>query len=200
MGNFRNGRDGPNIISIYLFVYLLIYFCFLTGFLCVPWLSWNSVCRPGWSQTQPASASPVLGLNHLTLFVCLFVSFLKSLMSPHGRHWKPPRLLWWKVWLPWGLPDQICRLPSQACFIAASLNGLIWYFWILTHSTCQNNDKSVDPTPDHSYQGRPEIGACWFFEQAWWHTPVVFGCVELRSEPRALCMLSSWASSPYWTL
>jgi hypothetical protein len=24
--------------------------------------------------------------------------------------------------------------------------------------------------------------------------------VELRSEPRALCMLSSWASSPYWTL
>jgi hypothetical protein len=25
------------------------FFCFLeTGFLCIAWLSWNSLCRPGW--------------------------------------------------------------------------------------------------------------------------------------------------------
>jgi hypothetical protein len=44
---------------------------FKTGFLCVAvlWLSWNSLCRPGWSRTHrdlPASASLVLGLKTCT--------------------------------------------------------------------------------------------------------------------------------------
>lgn len=35
------------------------------GFFVYPWLSWNSLCRPGWSQTQrwSASASLVLALK-----------------------------------------------------------------------------------------------------------------------------------------
>jgi hypothetical protein len=37
-----------------------------------PWQSWNSLCRPGWSQTQKfdASASQVLGLKAAILFKC----------------------------------------------------------------------------------------------------------------------------------
>jgi hypothetical protein len=41
-------------------------------------LSWNLLCRPGWSQTHrnpPASASPVLGLKTCTTTATCFCFF-----------------------------------------------------------------------------------------------------------------------------
>jgi hypothetical protein len=41
----------------FLFVcfFFLFFFFFETGFLCIPWLSWNLLCRPGWPQTQKST-------------------------------------------------------------------------------------------------------------------------------------------------
>jgi hypothetical protein len=34
-------------------IFFLIFFCFTRqGFSVKPWLSWNSLCRPGWPRTQ----------------------------------------------------------------------------------------------------------------------------------------------------
>ena len=51
--------------KILFFIYL--FFCFFeTGFLCFPWMSWNSLCRLGCPQTHrvpPASTFQMLGLK-----------------------------------------------------------------------------------------------------------------------------------------
>ena len=49
-----------SFFSCFLFVCLFVLFCFLFVFrdrvsLCSSWLSWNSLCRPGWPRTQESS-------------------------------------------------------------------------------------------------------------------------------------------------
>jgi hypothetical protein len=62
--------------NFYLFIYLFI----LQDRIMCPWLSWNSLCRPGWPQTYrvlPASASWVLEFK-----VCL-ATLSQMLTFPH---------------------------------------------------------------------------------------------------------------------
>ena len=42
------------VVVVVLGFLVLVWFglVFKTGFLCVPWLSWKSLCRPHWSQAQ----------------------------------------------------------------------------------------------------------------------------------------------------
>jgi hypothetical protein len=43
-------------ICIDSLIHMYIYnFFFETGFLCIPWLSWKSLCRPGWPRTQKSA-------------------------------------------------------------------------------------------------------------------------------------------------
>jgi hypothetical protein len=57
-------------LSFILFIYLFIYFS-RQGFSVYPWLSWNSLCRPGWPRTHksaclcPPSAG-IKGMRHHT--------------------------------------------------------------------------------------------------------------------------------------
>jgi hypothetical protein len=69
----------------YLFTYLFIYWFFLRqGFSVYPWLSWNSLCRPGWPQTQKSAclclpSAGIKGVCHHAPhgFFCLFVCFFE---------------------------------------------------------------------------------------------------------------------------
>jgi hypothetical protein len=46
-------REFKNILI--LFIYLFIFGFSRQGFSVSPWLSWNSLCRPGWPQTQKST-------------------------------------------------------------------------------------------------------------------------------------------------
>ena len=52
-----------------------VLFCFIeTGFLCVSWLSWNSLCKPGWPWTQKSSclqlpSAGIKGVRHHTWLI-----------------------------------------------------------------------------------------------------------------------------------
>ena len=52
-----------------------LYFCFFkTGFPVYPWLSWSSLCRSGWSQTQKSSclcltSAGSKSVHHLTVII-----------------------------------------------------------------------------------------------------------------------------------
>ena len=50
-------------LFVVCFVFLFVWFFFKTGFLCV--LSWNSLCRPGWPQTQKSACLclPIAGIK-----------------------------------------------------------------------------------------------------------------------------------------
>jgi hypothetical protein len=41
--------------SMAIYIYFFFFFFSKTGFLCVVLLSWNSLCRPGWPQTQKST-------------------------------------------------------------------------------------------------------------------------------------------------
>jgi hypothetical protein len=93
----------------FCFLLLFIYFVFLRQCFSVqPWLSWNSLCRPGWPQTQKSTClcppgGGIKGVRHhcpadfcllllllLTMlclvcfFVCLFWFFLYLLTIYYG--------------------------------------------------------------------------------------------------------------------
>jgi hypothetical protein len=57
-------------IIVGLFVYLFLFFCFSRqGFSVYPWLSWNSLCRPGWPRTQKSvclclPSAGIKGMRH----------------------------------------------------------------------------------------------------------------------------------------
>jgi hypothetical protein len=61
-GSTLAGRPGGLVVVV-----VVVLFCFVlfeTGFLCVTWLSWNSVDQAGLElRNPPASASRVLGLK-----------------------------------------------------------------------------------------------------------------------------------------
>jgi hypothetical protein len=73
--------------SLRLVYFILLYFIYFFGFLrqgfsVQPWLSWNSLCRPGWPWTQKSTCLclPSAGIKDLChhsppLFFCFFDYF-----------------------------------------------------------------------------------------------------------------------------
>jgi hypothetical protein len=67
-------------IRYFLYIHFLVFvFCFVlfsfwfwffeTGILCIAWLSWNSLCRPGWPQSQKSAcvclpSAGIKGVGH----------------------------------------------------------------------------------------------------------------------------------------
>jgi hypothetical protein len=56
-------------VEIYLFICLLVCLFFETGFLCVALAVLNSLCRPGWPQTQKSAclclpSAGIKGVHH----------------------------------------------------------------------------------------------------------------------------------------
>jgi hypothetical protein len=56
------------------------------GFSVYPWLSWNSLCRPGWHQTQKSAclclpSAGIKGVHHHCPARCLFISLCIHLIS-----------------------------------------------------------------------------------------------------------------------
>ena len=71
--------------SSFLFCFLFL-FCFVLcfsrqGFSVWPWLSWNSLCRPGWSRNQK-STSQVLGLK-----ACTTTNFIEASLLLVAFRW-----------------------------------------------------------------------------------------------------------------
>jgi hypothetical protein len=65
----RVSFGGGGFEVVCLFVCLFVFGFFEAGFLCVAlvWLSWNSLCRPGWPPTQKSAC---LCLTGARLKVC----------------------------------------------------------------------------------------------------------------------------------
>jgi hypothetical protein len=67
-------------ISLSLSFFFFLFFCFSRqGFSVYPWLSWNSLCRPSWPQTQRSSclclpSARIKGLSHHWLARTSFLS------------------------------------------------------------------------------------------------------------------------------
>jgi hypothetical protein len=70
------------------FVYVFLFVFFETGFLCVAWLSWNSLCRPGWPRTQKSACLclPSAGIkgvcHHAQLFFFLRFIYFMYMSTP----------------------------------------------------------------------------------------------------------------------
>jgi hypothetical protein len=70
-----------------LFVCLFVLFYFDTGFLC-SWLSWNSLCRPGWPRTQKSACLclPSAGIkgvrHHAWLLHLINIGSISIFISP----------------------------------------------------------------------------------------------------------------------
>jgi hypothetical protein len=47
---------------------------FKTGFSVYPWLSWSSLCRPGWPQTQKLTLS-----NIMMVMIIIIIMIIKEL-------------------------------------------------------------------------------------------------------------------------
>jgi hypothetical protein len=83
----------------------LVWFGFLRqGFSVLPWLSWNSLCRPGWPQTQKSTclclpSAGIKGVHHHRLAVSKLLAYLSSLFPPSFR---PLRIL--QTWDSSSLP------------------------------------------------------------------------------------------------
>jgi hypothetical protein len=88
----------------YLFIYLFIFVLLRQGLSTEPWLSWNSLCSPGWPQSHrdpSASAFQMLGLKACATPPSLFLFFEKrSPIEPEAladlvRHagWESPGIL-----------------------------------------------------------------------------------------------------------
>jgi hypothetical protein len=88
------GRRGISLVGFgVLFCFVLfcfVLFCFVLlrqGFSVYSWLSWNSLCKPGWPQTRRSAwlcllSAGIKGVLHQCLFVCLSVCLiLGSLLS-----------------------------------------------------------------------------------------------------------------------
>ena len=55
---------------LYFVLFCFALFCWDMVSLCVAWLAWNSLCRPGWPHTQRSTCLPSAGINCLcTLFL-----------------------------------------------------------------------------------------------------------------------------------
>jgi hypothetical protein len=71
---YNEGKPSMHVVVLFCFVlFCFVLFCFSRQGFSVPfWLSWNSLCRPGWPRTQnpPASASQVLGLKACATTAC----------------------------------------------------------------------------------------------------------------------------------
>jgi hypothetical protein len=64
-------------LEIFCFCFCFVLFCFLKqGFSVYPWLSWNSLCRPGWPQTQKS------------VCFCLPSAGIKGVRHHHPAVWK----------------------------------------------------------------------------------------------------------------
>ena len=63
-----------------LFVCLFVCLFFETGFFCEAWLSWNSVCRPGWPRTQRSACLclPSAGIKGMRHHARLGIDFFKE--------------------------------------------------------------------------------------------------------------------------
>jgi hypothetical protein len=48
---------GIKCMGHHLFLFFVLFFFLRQGFSVQPWLSWNSLCRPGWPRTQKSACS-----------------------------------------------------------------------------------------------------------------------------------------------
>jgi hypothetical protein len=80
----------------------LVLFCFCfsrQGFSVQPWLSWNSLCRPGWPQTQKSAflclpSAGIKGMCHHAQLNLLFYSSTSSPgVAPSTVRWAHPQQL-----------------------------------------------------------------------------------------------------------
>jgi hypothetical protein len=63
---------GLSSVFVFLFLFFFLFFTFgflRQGFSVYPWLSWNSLCGPGWPQTQKSAclclpSSGIKGVHH----------------------------------------------------------------------------------------------------------------------------------------
>ena len=64
---------------------------FNTGFLCVPWLSWTSLCRPGWPRTQTSACHclPSAGIKvcATTAWPWKFLKMYLATISSWNTYW-----------------------------------------------------------------------------------------------------------------
>ena len=75
-----------NVSRIHSCLFVGWFVGFETGFLCISWLSWNSLCRPDWPllRNLPASACQLLGLKACATtpsFHCSLGQFFASQLS-----------------------------------------------------------------------------------------------------------------------
>jgi hypothetical protein len=105
---------GHGTVLVCLFVCL---FCFLRqGFSAWPWLSWNSLCRPGCPRTQKSACLCLLSAgikgvrHHAGLERCFFNSSL-SFLSPH--------LLDVHTFLLWVLSPRLCEAHPSTLLLAS---------------------------------------------------------------------------------
>ena len=94
MAPFDLGCDCWSRHSVHIFFLLLLFLVFpRQGFSVQPWLSWNSLCRPGWPQTQKSACLclPSAGIKgvchharpsvHFLIFTVVVFIFPKSSSS-----------------------------------------------------------------------------------------------------------------------
>jgi hypothetical protein len=65
---------------ISLYIYLFIFGFSRQGFSVEPWLSWNSLCRPGWPQTQKSACLclPSAGIKGVCHHCSAYITILNS--------------------------------------------------------------------------------------------------------------------------
>jgi hypothetical protein len=70
-------------LTVWFFVCLFFFFFFFgflrQGFSVKPWLSWISLCRPGWPQTQKSAclclpSAGITGVYHHCPTLCMFLT------------------------------------------------------------------------------------------------------------------------------
>jgi hypothetical protein len=76
---------------VVVLVLVFLFFCFGFGFFgflrqdfsVYPWLSWNSLCRPGWPRTQKSSflclpSAGIKGMHHHARLCVLFSKYFQQ--------------------------------------------------------------------------------------------------------------------------
>jgi len=117
------------ILFIYLFIYLFTFGFSRQGFSVWPWLSWNSLCRPGWPWTQKSTC------------LCIQSAGVKGVCHhrPAGHDFNSgylPFFLWELRVSPFILNIRITLSKAVTNIISHCLSSTMFSYWTVTeHST-----------------------------------------------------------------
>jgi hypothetical protein len=135
---YESSQPSPSVMGSNALFFFFFFWFFETGFLCMAWLSWNSLCRPGWLQTQKSAClclpnsgikgvryhCPAPGHSSSVWLKTAAVYSYKLKQTNKQSRWHVCRL-WEKkalvLWWPVEVRGQLCRVDS--CLLPGSNSG-----------------------------------------------------------------------------